>query len=160
MRNYISYSSRNIFELKQINKITKERLREIEIVSAVLPFKTNNYVTENLINWDDIPNDPIYTLTFPRREIIKGKDYLAIEKLIKQNATKEELSVAVNKIRKELNPHPAGQKHNIPEIEGVKLIGVQHKYRETVLFSLAKDKPAMHIVLFVSAGLSLLVLMR
>ena len=38
-------------------------------------------------------------------------------------------------IRKELNPHPAGQvEHNVPEINGEKLMGMQHKYKETVLF--------------------------
>jgi KamA family protein len=33
-----------------------------------------------------------------------------------------------------LNPHPAGQQHNVPEIDGQKLEGMQHKYEETVLF--------------------------
>jgi Lysine 2,3-aminomutase len=33
-----------------------------------------------------------------------------------------------------LNPNPAGQEHNVPVIDGIKLHGMQHKYRETVLF--------------------------
>jgi len=33
-----------------------------------------------------------------------------------------------------LNPNPAGQEHNVPVMEGNKLHGIQHKYRETVLF--------------------------
>jgi len=38
-------------------------------------------------------------------------------------------------IRNELNPHPAGQvEHNTPEVNGEKLMGLQHKYKETVLF--------------------------
>lgn len=33
-------------------------------------------------------------------------------------------------------PHPAGQlSRNVPEIDGTELTGVQHKYRETMLFS-------------------------
>ncbi|MCB0312126.1 MAG: 4Fe-4S cluster-binding domain-containing protein, partial [Calditrichaeota bacterium] len=33
------------------------------------------------------------------------------------------------------NPHPAGQvEHNLPELNGQKLRGIQHKYRETILF--------------------------
>jgi KamA family protein len=36
-------------------------------------------------------------------------------------------------IRLGLNPNPSGQRHNIPEIDGIKLDGMQHKYRETVL---------------------------
>ena len=33
-----------------------------------------------------------------------------------------------------LNPNPAGQEHNVPEMNNIKLKGVQHKYAETVLF--------------------------
>ena len=34
-----------------------------------------------------------------------------------------------------LNPHPAGQmEHNVPRLDGQPLNGMQHKYRETVLF--------------------------
>src|SRR5690606_26001371 len=40
-----------------------------------------------------------------------------------------------NEIRGELNPHPAGQRqHNMTELEGERLEGMQHKYDETVLF--------------------------
>jgi KamA family protein len=34
----------------------------------------------------------------------------------------------------ELNPNPAGQVHNVPELNGEKLVGIQHKYDETMLF--------------------------
>ena len=40
----------------------------------------------------------------------------------------------INKIRLKLNPNPAGQEYNVPSFEGKKLHGIQHKYRETVLF--------------------------
>ena len=38
-------------------------------------------------------------------------------------------------IRECLNPHPAGQKEeNVPKLNGREVLGIQHKYRETVLF--------------------------
>ena len=41
-------------------------LREgLEVVSAVLPFRTNKYVMEELIDWNAVPDDPIFRLTFP-----------------------------------------------------------------------------------------------
>ncbi len=54
----------------------------------------------------------------------------------------------------ELNPNPAGQSYNVPALDGIRLHGIQHKYRETVLFFLARVKHAMHIAHFVSAGRS------
>jgi len=131
---YKSYSLRNYEEISQMNKLSDSDKKAIELVGNVLPFKTNNYVVDNLINWNDIPNDPIYTLTFPRKEMLLGSHYNKVEELIKKNVPREIFLEEVNKIRMELNPHPAGQVHNVPKIDGIELPGVQHKYRETVLF--------------------------
>jgi KamA family protein len=45
----------------------------------------------------------------------------------------QKLRSAVETIRRDLNPNPSGQEHNVPEFEGVRLHGLQHKYRETIL---------------------------
>ncbi len=129
-----SYSLRNYNDIPQIQKLSQCDKAAIEIVGNVLPFKTNNYVINDLINWENIPYDPIYTLTFPRKEMLLDKHYSIMEKLIKENPSREILTKEANKIRMELNPHPAGQKHNVPNVDGIELAGVQHKYRETVLF--------------------------
>lgn len=129
-----SYSLRNYNEIPPLHKLSRGDKDAIEIVGNVLPFKTNNYVIDNLIDWDNIPSDPIYTLTFPRKEMLTGSHYKKIEELIKNNASRNLLIEEANKIRMELNPHPAGQIHNVPKINGIELPGVQHKYRETVLF--------------------------
>src|SRR5690606_23313914 len=58
-----------------------------------------------------------------------------IDKAIRNGASKLELKKLANIIRLELNPHPAGQmEHNVPELNGTKLTGIQHKYDQTVLF--------------------------
>jgi len=55
--------------------------------------------------------------------------------LLKRGADGNEIKAAATRIRMQLNPHPAGQtSHNIPTLEGEHLDGMQHKYRETVLF--------------------------
>jgi hypothetical protein len=41
----------------------------------------------------------------------------------------------VEAIRRDLNPHPSGQKQeNVPRLNGQSVPGIQHKYRETVLY--------------------------
>jgi len=56
-------------------------------------------------------------------------------KVLRDGSGKEKIRETANRIRLELNPHPAGQREqNIPSLEGEKLSGMQHKYRETVLF--------------------------
>ncbi|MBI1938078.1 MAG: lysine 2,3-aminomutase [Ignavibacteriales bacterium] len=134
MNSYKSYSLRNYDQIPRLGKLTRNEKKAIEIVGNVLPFKTNNYVIEQLIDWDNIPEDPIYTLTFPRKEMLLQHHYAKIEKMISANVEKEILDNAVYNIRLELNPHPDGQRYNLPTINGNQLNGIQHKYRETVLF--------------------------
>ena len=133
--NYKSYMLNNFRSIPQVQNLSEDLLDAIEIVGSVLPFKTNNYVVENLIDWNKVPDDPIYTLTFPQKEMLLLHHYERMEKLVKGQASRDEIKAAANEIRLELNPHPAGQiEHNVPMFEEEKLFGMQHKYRETVLF--------------------------
>lgn len=131
-KEYQAFSLHNFRNIPQLSLLPESELEAIEVVGQVLPFKANNYVTEELINWNDAPNDPIFTLTFPRKEMLSKDQYDAIKDVMKEG--KEELARVVREIRMQLNPNPAGQEHNVPTLNGVKLKGVQHKYRETVLF--------------------------
>src|SRR5690554_7345062 len=67
---YRNYILRNYNNLPQLNALSDDEREAIGVVGQVLPFKTNNYVVEQLIDWNNVPNDPIYTLTFPRREML------------------------------------------------------------------------------------------
>jgi len=132
---YRSYTVHNFREIPQIKeKLTPAQQFDIEVVAQVFPFKTNNYVVEKLINWDNPLEDPIFRLTFPQKGMLLEGDYNEIAFLLKKNAPKEVIKQKANEIRMKLNPHPAGQKYNIPQINGIKLHGAQHKYNETILF--------------------------
>lgn len=132
-RKYQSYTRHNYKNLPQLSALSHEQIEAIDVVSHVLPFKSNNYVVEELIDWNNIPEDPIFTLTFPRKEMLRKTQYAQVKKLL-DNDDAEALKSCVYDIRMKLNPNPAGQEHNVPSIDGVKLHGVQHKYRETALF--------------------------
>lgn len=129
-----TFNLSNYRDIPQISRLSPEDIEAIEVVGRVLPFKTNSYVVDELIDWDNIPEDPMFTLNFPRRGMLERKHYNRVKKLLDSGAPAEVLKEAVNSIRMTLNPNPAGQEHNVPSIGDVKLKGVQHKYRETVLF--------------------------
>ena len=67
---YVTYNVHNFRNIPQIGRLSEEQRFAIEVVAQVLPFKANNYVVEQLINWDNVPNDPIFTLTFPQRDML------------------------------------------------------------------------------------------
>ncbi len=131
---YKSYSLHNFREIPQMSYLTEEQKFNIEVVGTVLPFKTNNYVLNELIDWDNFETDPSFILNFPQKEMLDKQSFRNVASLLERNAPKKEVQDAVRKIRLGLNPNPAGQESNVPEFEGNKLMGIQHKYRETMLF--------------------------
>ncbi len=107
----------------------------MKAVASVLPFRVNNYVVDHLIDWSDIPNDPLYQLTFPQPEMLSLPGFSKMYGLVRRGAGFGEIKAAARKIQYQLNPHPAGQLAlNVPRIDDVPIPGLQHKYRETVLF--------------------------
>lgn len=132
---YRAITLNNFRKLPQLSNLSEKEKNAIDVVGRVLPFKTNNYVVNELIDWENIPNDPIFTLTFPQAEMLKEAHFAKIATLLEKNASAKEIQEKANEIRLTLNPHPAGQlEHNVPEINEVSLEGMQHKYKETVLF--------------------------
>lgn len=130
---YRAYTLHNYKEIPQLKKLSESSLEAIEVVGHVLPFKSNNYVVDELIDWNNAPEDPMFTLTFPRKGMLANAAYKEVLKLL-EKADNEKLEKKIYEIRMSMNPNPAGQEHNVPVMEGNKLHGIQHKYRETVLF--------------------------
>ncbi len=133
---YKSFTLANFKKIPQLkDHLSEEEIFDIEVVGHVFPFKVNNFLIDKVIDWDNYKNDPIFNIVFPNRGILHEDEYEKVASLLKNNASKEELLKTINEIRWNHNPHPAGQlDKNVPEIDGHKLAGSQHKYRETILF--------------------------
>jgi len=130
----LSYNVKNFRQIEYMKVLPPEVKHEIEIVSRVLPFKANNYVIDYLIDWDNYEDDPCYILTFPNRHMLRENDYEEVRHAVEAGKSEQEITRIANRIRLSLNPHPAQQQSNIPKLNGEPLAGVQHKYRDIVLF--------------------------
>src|SRR5699024_5098306 len=76
-----------------------------------------------------------FHLTFPQKGMLDPEDYNTMEQALEAETKRTELREIANSIREKLNPHPAAQMEmNMPKLDGNVLPGIQHKYRETVLF--------------------------
>lgn len=107
----------------------------MKAVSAVLPFRVNEYVIRELIDWDAVPDDPIYRLVFPQPGMVTPQELDQLLRLVDDSPSEEPLLIAAAGIRGRLNAHPGGQRElNVPRLDGKPLPGIQHKYAETVLF--------------------------
>ncbi|NEQ50753.1 MAG: lysine 2,3-aminomutase [Leptolyngbya sp. SIO3F4] len=136
MERFRTFGVNTFRKIAQVNQYLSESQQfAIEVVGQVLPFKVNSYVIEELIDWERVPDDPIFVLTFPQKDMLLPEHFEAVADALRNDMPREDFKELIHDIRMQLNPHPAGQmEYNVPEIEGYKLTGIQHKYRETMLF--------------------------
>ncbi len=129
------YTERHLDQIPQLKRLSEEQRFNMCVVAQVLPFRINPYVIEHLIDWNNIPADPIFQLTFPQPGMLMPGEFDRMAALLKKGADRAEVKTLADEIRSGLNPHPAGQQQmNVPQADGQEIPGMQHKYRETVLF--------------------------
>ncbi|ATL69349.1 KamA family radical SAM protein [Nocardia terpenica] len=135
VRSFRAYTTRHLDELTSRAGLSPAERLAVRAVATVLPFRTNGYVVDELIDWSAAPDDPIYRLVFPQADMLPSEDVAVIADLLTARAPRPEIEAAAHAVRMKLNPHPAGQRQlNVPEQDDEPLPGMQHKYRETVLF--------------------------
>lgn len=134
-RTFRAYGRKDIDRIPQLGHLSVDERLGMKAVSAVLPFRVNNYVVEELIDWERVPEDPMYQLTFPQPNMLDSVDFQRMYSLVKKDAAEKEIQSAAREIQLKMNPHPAGQMElNVPRVGNTPIPGMQHKYRETVLF--------------------------
>ncbi len=131
-----AYTQRDLDRMPHLESIDPDLRLQMKAVASVLPFRVNSYVLDELIDWDNVPYDPMFQLTFPQPGMLTPRDLARMVDLYRAGASRAEIEAVARRIQMELNPHPAGQMDlNVPRDDADQPIpGMQHKYRETVLF--------------------------
>ncbi|MGD8514304.1 MAG: lysine 2,3-aminomutase [Granulosicoccaceae bacterium] len=128
------YTERQFDQIQQLTALPEEQRFAMRVVAKVFPFRVNDYVINELIDWNNIPADPIFQLSFPQPGMLAEADFNRVADAVRSE-DKASIAAAVAEVRTKLNPHPAGQQTlNVPLLGDDPLEGMQHKYRETVLF--------------------------
>lgn len=128
------FGLKDIDNIPQLKVLSVDERFAIKVVSNVLPFRTNNYVIEELIDWDKVPNDPLFQLTFMQRGMLSEDQFDSMADVLRNKSSPAEIKQAAEEIRLALNPHPAGQMTiNVPSMDEEPVKGMQHKYKETCL---------------------------
>lgn len=129
-----AFAHQRLERLARDRGMPEEYLHELRVVSSVLPFKVNEYVVDELIDWSAAPDDPIFRLTFPHRDMLPPDVYDGMAALHRTAASPEVIRKAAREVHARLNPNPGAQlEANVPHHGEHPLDGVQHKYAETVL---------------------------
>lgn len=133
-RNFQVYTERQLENIRPLQNLSAEQRFDMRVVANILPFRVNQYVIDELIDWNNIPDDPVFQLTFPQKGMLVPEHFDEMAAALKTEDRSLIKSIAYQ-IRQQLNPHPAGQQLlNVPRLGDEVMQGMQHKYRETVLF--------------------------
>jgi L-lysine 2,3-aminomutase len=133
-RRFHAYTAKHLDEFTARAGLSPAERLAVRAVATVLPFRTNSYVVDHLIDWEAAPADPIYRLVFPQADMLPEADVGRIASLLDGGGSAADVKAAAHEVRMRLNPHPAGQLAlNTPVLDDEPLPGLQHKYPETVL---------------------------
>ncbi|MBW2363335.1 MAG: lysine 2,3-aminomutase, partial [Deltaproteobacteria bacterium] len=89
----------DIDRIDQLQRLAPSEREAMKAVSAVLPFRVNEYIVNELIRWDDVPDDPIYQLTFPQPGMLDAKDLDRMLDLVRRDAPATTLQAAAREIQ-------------------------------------------------------------
>ena len=129
------YTEKHLDQISQLDTLSRRLRHDIRVVAKILPFRVNQYVIEQLIDWENAATDPMFLLTFPQRGMLAPESFNRMAKLMRTGADSKSVHALATQIRRQLNPHPAGQMElNVPVLDDEQMTGMQHKYHETVLF--------------------------
>jgi len=133
-RRYRALTQRDIDKIPQLQVLDAAQRLRMKAVAHVLPFRVNEYVLDELIDWNRVPDDPMFQLTIPQEGMLDPRDLSRMVRLLQSGASDEKIKAAAREIQMRMNPHPAGQVElNVPSLKGKPVPGLQHKYRETAL---------------------------
>jgi len=128
------FTRTQLHKISQFMKLPEEARNSVAAASAVFPFRVNEYVVNELIDWGNWKTDPIFRLLFPQKEMLQPSHYSELTEAL-AGSDLNKTKATINEIRSSLNSHPAGQMElNVPTLDGAPIDGIQHKYKETVLF--------------------------
>ncbi len=102
MSKYKAYSLKNFKRIPQLQGLPPENLHAIEVVGQVLPFRANNYVVEELIDWDQAPDDPVFRLTFPQPAMLRPQHFQRVDNLLANGAGRMEVEQVANPIMRKV----------------------------------------------------------
>ena len=74
-RSFKVFNERSLDSIPRLSGLSEERRFEMRVVASVLPFRVNEYVINELIDWDRVPDDPIFQLTFPQRDMLSDESF-------------------------------------------------------------------------------------
>ncbi|MDI9311419.1 MAG: lysine 2,3-aminomutase [Limnohabitans sp.] len=125
---FISYNHNSFKNTYYYEQLPEKEKQTFDILTRVFHFKANNYVLENLIDWKKVPNDPIYKLLFPQKEMLPAHDYALLQELVIRDINKEQLETFIKRVQQKMQPTIIHCKSSIPHLNNVPIKGMYSNF--------------------------------
>jgi len=126
-----TFTSQSFLNSNYFEKLPIEEQQLFKVLTKIFHFKVNNYVLEHLIDWDNIPEDPMYRLTFPRKEMLNPVNFEQLNKVVQSGDTPE-LIAFVNQLKKKMFPHINYHENCLPIVDNKLVKGIYHLFKNTL----------------------------
>ena len=103
---YTPITLASVAKMPQWESLDPDLREAIEVGGHVLPFRCNAYVADELIDWDNAPEDPIFQLTFPQKGMLEDEHYIAVRNALRAEMPRPEFKDLVNRINDSLQIQP------------------------------------------------------
>ncbi len=123
-----SYNNISFKKTKYYAALPQAERDMFDILSSVFHFKINNYVAENLIDWDAVPNDPIYKLIFPRKEMLPHEDFTSLSLLYQSGLDQKTLAPFIEKVKQKMYPDVKYVEPSLPKVNGKRVRGMYSNF--------------------------------
>lgn len=102
--NFHTYNNRNFSQTNYYQRLPEDEQNTFDLLSQVYHFKVNTFVISNLINWEAIPEDPIYRYIFPRREMLLEEDLQILEGHLQSGIAQGDLNKFLQSLKYKMSP--------------------------------------------------------
>lgn len=99
-----TYTLSNYKQIPQITSLPEEQLEAIQVVGSVFPFETTYLIVNELIDWSDVTNDPVFKITFPQKYMLSEEHYKSMKIILDHSDDKAIIESMAELIRHELYP--------------------------------------------------------
>lgn len=125
---YLPYTFRSFKGSVFYDKLPEEEKDTFNVLGKMFQFKANNFVLEHLIDWDSVPNDPIYKLIFPRRQMLHEMDFKMLHRLEVAGANEKSLVPFYKRVKAYMQPRTLSSAPSFPTLEGKRLPGMYSNF--------------------------------
>lgn len=123
----ITYTNHTFPKSPYFDRLPAEEKEHFRTLSSLFHFKLNDHVS-SLIDWDNIPNDPIYRYTFLRKEMLSAQDYAFLSAVVNAELDVPQREQFLAQLRRKMQPRHIGAPGSIPRLNGEPIQGMYSNF--------------------------------